>query len=81
MPFKLIVLELFPKSTPGNWRLITDLSYPQGASINSLISDEFAEVKYEGILEAVAKIANFGQGTLMAKFDLKRAHRLLPVQF
>ena len=71
---------VIPKSTPGKWRLITDLSYPQGAGVNSLISDEFAEVRYEGILEAIAKISNFGQGTLMAKFDLKRAYRLLPVK-
>ena len=48
-------------------------------SVNSLIPDSAAEVKYTGIQEAVDKLMSLGSGALMAKFDIKRAYRLLPV--
>ena len=60
--------------------MITDLSFPQENSVNSRISDEYARVSYVGVPAAVSKIMALGKGTLMAKFDLRRAYRLLPVQ-
>ena len=30
---------VIPKSTPGKWRLITDLSFPKGKSVNDRIPD------------------------------------------
>lgn len=70
---------VIPKSTPGKWRLITDLSFPKGKSVNDLIPDCNSEVTYAGIPEAIFTIMKVGKGALLAKFDLKRAYRLLPV--
>ena len=81
-PIKNLHINRFgviPKSTPGKWRLITDLSFPPDESVNSLIPDSAAEVKYTGIQEAVDKLMSLGSGALVAKFDIKRAYRLLPV--
>lgn len=70
---------IIPKSTPGKFRLITDLSFPHGNSVNDLIDDSDAEVSYAGIPEALAMIMKLGRGAMLAKFDIKRAYRLLPV--
>ena len=70
---------IIPKATPGKWRLITDLSFPPNCSVNSLISDAQAEVSYVGIPEAMSMIMNLGQNALLAKFDVSRAYRLLPI--
>ena len=40
-------LGLVPKAVNGKFRLIHDLSYPKGNSINSLILPENSEVKYD----------------------------------
>ena len=71
---------VIPKSTQGKWRLITDLSFPKCFSVNDLIPDDLVSVKYAGIPEAVEKIISLGHGTLLAKFDTRRAYRLLPVR-
>ena len=81
-PIKNLHINRFgviPKSTPGKWRLITDLSFPPDESVNSLIPDSAAEVRYMGIQEAVDKLMLVSPGALMAKFDIKRACGLLPV--
>ena len=70
---------VIPKSTPGKFRLITDLSFPRGGSVNDLIPDSEAAVSYVGIPEAISSIMQLGPGTLLAKFDIQRAYRLLPV--
>ena len=70
---------VIPKSTPGKFRLITDLSFPPGHSVNDLIPEEAATVSYTGIPEAIHSILALGRGALLAKFDIQRAYRLLPV--
>ena len=70
---------VIPKSTPGKFRLITDLSFPHKASVNDLISDSEAAVSYSGIPEALKLIMSLGAGCLLAKFDISRAYRLLPI--
>eukprot|EP00795_Rhopilema_esculentum_P014765 gene14765-5872_t len=71
---------VIPKSTPGTFRLITDLSFPPCCSVNDLIPDSQAEVSYTGIPEAIDLIMPLGKGALLAKFDIRRAYRLLPVK-
>ena len=71
---------VIPKSTPGKWRLITDLSFPKCFSVNDLIPYDLVSVKYVGIPEAIGKIISLGHATLLAKFDIRRAYRLLPVR-
>ena len=61
------------------WRLIVDLSYPKGHSINDGIPKHLCSLKYISIDHAVQKILHYGKGTLLAKIDIKSAFRLLPV--
>ena len=79
-PLQLDRFGVIPKSTPGKFRLITDLSIPKDASVADLIPDSEAEVLYAGITEAIDLVMKLGEGTMLAKFDLKRACRLLPVR-
>lgn len=70
---------VIPKSEPGKWRLIVDLSSPYGKSINDGISKEPCSVSYLSIDEVASWVVRAGRGALMAKFDLKSAYRQVPV--
>ncbi|XP_057300932.1 uncharacterized protein LOC130635586 [Hydractinia symbiolongicarpus] len=81
-PFDNVHINRFgviPKSL-GKWRMITDLSFPVGGSVNDGVSFENYTVSYVGLSAAIKKILKFNQGCLMAKFDLQRAYRLLPIK-
>ena len=68
-------IGLIPKPhQPGKWRLIVDLSSPQGHSVNDAISCEVAHMRYASVLDAAAMIRHLGPGTLMAKVDLQNAY-------
>ena len=70
---------VIPKSEQGKWRLILDLSSPQGQSVNDGISKELCSLSYVSVDDVVAKVMGVGRGALMAKFDLKSAYRHIPV--
>ena len=71
---------VIPKSHQQNkWRLIVDLSYPKGRSINDGIPKELCSMTYITIDDAITKILTLGSGTLLAKIDIKSAFRLMPV--
>lgn len=67
------------KYQPGKWRLITDLSYPEGHSINDSIKSELASLTYITVDEIANQAVALGKGALMAKIDIKSAFRLIPV--
>ena len=46
---------VIPKSEPGKWRLIVDLSSPRGKSVNDGISKELCSVSYLSIDEVAGK--------------------------
>ena len=73
-------LGVVPKGhTSGKWRLITDLSFPEGASVNDGIDSRFCSIQYTSV-DKIAKAAqSLGAGTLMAKLDVRAAYRLVPV--
>jgi hypothetical protein len=73
-------MGVVPKGhTPGRWRLITDLSHPEGASVNDGIRRDLCSLTYTSV-EAVATAARrLGEGTLLAKLDVRSAYRLVPV--
>ena len=73
-------MGVVPKGhTPGRWKLITDLSYPEGNSVNDGIKSELCSLKYTSV-ERVARAAQqLGKGALLAKLDIKSAYRLVPV--
>ena len=63
----------------GRWQLITDLSYPPGRSVNDGIDPGLCSLEYMSVDRIAGIIVALGQGTLMAKIDIKSAHRLVPV--
>ena len=64
---------------PNKWRLIVDLSFPKGHSINDGIPKHLCSLKYISIDNAIQKIFSQGRGAMLAKIDVKSAFRLLPV--
>ena len=70
---------VIPKSQPGKWRLILDLSSPEGSSVNDGIEPELCSLQYLRMDEVVRQIARMGQGTMMAKMDIESAYRMVPV--
>ena len=53
-------LGLVPKSTPGKFRLIHHLSWPDQSSVNDGIEPSLCKVRYTSFDEAVKRIAGFG---------------------
>jgi hypothetical protein len=81
-------LNSVPKSTPGERRVILDLSFPKnGNSINQFVSKEFylgkkVELIYPKIDDFIALIKTKGPGCLMKlmyKLDLHRAYRQISI--
>ena len=73
-------LGIIPKpSQLGKWRLIVDLSFPEGHSVNDGISPALCSIKYSSVDDAVSIIQKYGPHTQMAKLDLQSAYRMVPV--
>ena len=60
---------VIPKGTTGKWRLIVDMSFPKGSSVNDGIREAVSSLTYVGIGDAMKVIVQLGKGTLMAKVD------------
>lgn len=65
-----------PKSTPGKWRLIPDLSLPEGNSVND---PELCSLSYVSVDDAARAVARLGRGALLVEVDIINAYRLVPV--
>ena len=73
-------MGLIPKGhTPGKWRLITDLSYPEGASVNDGIQPQWCSLHYTTVESVATAAQQLGKGALLAKLDIKSAYRIVPV--
>ena len=73
-------IGVIPKANkPGKWRLIVDLSFPQGASVNDGISIPDSSMVYSSIDDAARMIASVGRGAWLAKIDISNAYRNIPV--
>lgn len=57
------------------WRLIMDLSSLEGYSVNDGIDKEDCSFHYVSVNMAATQIAKSGQGTLLAKMDIKQARK------
>lgn len=69
---------VIPKAA-GKWRLIVDLSSPEGASVNDGIQEKICSLAYVTVEQAGKEVVRQGQGTLLAKLDIKSAYRIVPV--
>ena len=67
------------KGKPGRWRLIVNLSAPEGCSVNDGIAKELSRVEYASLDDVVSRILELGKGAMMAKTDVKAAYRNVPV--
>ena len=67
------------KHQSGKWRLITDLSFPKGNSVNDTIDPKLCSLSYTTVDEVAHAAMQAGKGSLMAKIDIKAAYRLVPV--
>ena len=63
----------------GKWRLITDLSFPPGFSVNDGIDPSLCSMVYTTVDEVVVLASRLGRGALLAKIDIESAYRLIPV--
>ena len=88
-PFVLSALVLsplnsVPKNTPGERRVILDLSFPPENSINNGISKDTylgqpVNLKYPSVDDLVELVKLKGRNCLIFKRDLKRAYRQIPI--
>ncbi len=67
------------KSNPNKWRLILDLSSPEGKSVNDGIPKELSSLSYVSVDDVVHQIMKLGRGAYLAKMDVKQAYRNVPV--
>ena len=70
---------VIPKGASGKWRLILDLSSPEGASVNDGIDSDLCSLKYATVDQAAELMFRLGRGALMAKVDIEQAYRRVPV--
>ena len=73
-------MHVIPKKHPsGKWRLIVDLFSPKGASTNNFVDPSLCSLTYASVEDAAAYVLKTGQGTLLAKLDIKTAYQNIPV--
>ena len=78
--FRVSPLGLVPKKTPGDFRLIHHLSFPNGSSVNDGISPEHTSVHYATVSDAIRLIKAAGHGCFLAKTDIKNAFRIMQIR-
>ena len=72
---------LVPKGhQPEKWRLIVDLSFPAGRSVNDGIDPALCSLHYTSVDEACRRVMALGAGAMLAMFDVQGAFRTVPVQ-
>ena len=73
-------LGLVPKAHQVNkWRMICDLSAPEGYSINDGIPTGLCSLQYATVSDAINMIKMLGRDTQLVKLDLKDAYRIVPI--
>ena len=66
--------------TDGSYRLVLDLSQPEGFSVNEGIDKAEFPTEYTHFDKATDLIRHIGIGCKLTKIDIKHAYRLLPVR-
>ena len=75
--FRSSPLGAFAKKRTGKVRVIHDLSWPPGGSVNEYIPADLCSVNYISIDDAVREVKLRGKGALMSKLDLQDAYNAL----
>ena len=77
--FHLSPLAIIPKQESGKYRLIHNLSFPEGLSVNAAISKESTAVTSESLDSALEWVIAYGRNSLIAKADIEEAYRIIPI--
>ena len=77
--YRISPLGVVPKKVPGEYRMIHNLSHPEGSSVNDYIPQELATVQYASIQNAVSFIKDAETIVFMAKVDIESAFRIIPI--
>ena len=72
-------LGVVPKKGLNRWRLILDLSSPEGHSVNDGIPSHLCSLSYISVDDAARAVVRAGRGALLAKVDIKSAYRIVEV--
>ena len=72
-------LGVVPKKQPNEYRIIHHLSFPEGTSINDGIDSAYMTVSYASIATALELVKDVGKGAHMAKTDITKAFRIIPI--
>ena len=73
-------MGVVPKGhTLRKWRLIIDMLYPVGASVNDGIESALCSLHYTSVKRIATAAQSLGMGAQLAKLDVKSAYRLVPV--
>lgn len=64
----------------GGWRMICNLSAPQGQSVNDFIDPDQCSVQYTSFDNTTTMISKLGRSALLGKKDIANAFRLLPIR-
>ena len=73
-------IGVIPKRSSSNkWRLITDLSFPPGKSVNDGINPELTTLSYINVDQIALKITQLGRGSQLSKMDIEEACRIVPI--
>ena len=67
------------RGQPNKWRLILDLSGPEGRSVNDGIDRATCSLSYVTVDDIAAAVIQFGRGARIAKSDIAHAYRQVPV--
>ena len=70
---------VIPKKGKNKWRLILDLSSPEGRSVNDGIPADLCSLSYVSVDDAARAIVGAGRGALLAKVDVASAYRIVGV--
>ena len=84
VPLVTSPMNTVPKASEDERRVIVDLSWPSGSSVNDGISkekylDEVIKLRYASVEEVCEMVRNVGVGAVIYKRDLKQAYRQIPV--
>lgn len=77
--FQISPLAAVEKKEPGEYRLLHDLSFPEGQSVNDNIATEKGKTKYQSLDQVIDTIVELGSHSILSKFDIEHAYKILPI--
>ena len=80
-PFHVSPLALQPKKTPGEFRLLHNLSHPYDhTSVNAGIPQINRTVQYSSVGQAIREIQQLPRGSFASKSDISNTYKIIPIK-